>query len=183
MRTYSLFAALLCALLWPAARLDADLKAVFAFNERVVSIVFPEFNYGITTTVDKDTRQIAITFPKPLREDPNAIAPHMEISLESLSGNVDGTDYYQQYLSKYQDKVGTVQAAVEEGKLDSLSFAAYHKTYLLYRDSTLQPHKMLMITAIDGGTGIVIVLDTLAAAYDSTEGATIGILNSVHFEY
>jgi hypothetical protein len=183
MRGYRLFVALVFALLSSLARSDADLKAVFAFNERVVSIVFPEFNYGIATTVDNDTRQIAITFPKPSFENPDAMAPHMEISLESLSGNVDGMDYYEHYLTKYQDKVGTVQGAVEDGKLDSLSLSAYHKIYLYYEDSALQSHKMLMITAIDEGTGIVIVLDTLAAAYDAIEGTTAGILNSVHFEY
>jgi hypothetical protein len=49
-------------------------------------------------------------------------------------------------------------------------------------DGALKPHTMLMITAIDEGTGIVIVLDVLAEAYDAMEAVVTGILESFRFE-
>jgi hypothetical protein len=106
----------------------------------------------------------------------------MEITLEALRGNVDGTDYYEHYLDRYRDAMGATDTPGADRKLTSLALKAYHAIHLRYTDGALKPHTMLMITAMDEGTGIVIVLDVLAEAYEAMEAVVTGILESFRFE-
>jgi hypothetical protein len=161
----------------------ADLKAVFAFKDRVVSIRFPELNYWIATTVDEDARQVAVTFP---REQSPATdgqpGQHLEISLEALAPDVRGEDYHRHYLDRYADTMGSTSAPFDDYGRDSMALLDCRMAFLFFRDHELRDHKAILITSIDNGIGVVILLDTLASVYDSNESASIAILRSIQFE-
>jgi hypothetical protein len=178
-----LIGVLVFALLSNCVRIDADLKAVFTFNDRIVSIRFPELNYGIVTAVDENTRKIAITYPTP-RAEATAYAspPHLEITLEPLASNVSGADYYEHYLRRYVETMGSTSAPVDESRSGGFALLDCTMTFLFFNDSELRAHKALLITSIDNGVGVVILLDTLADQYSANENVSTGILQSIQFE-
>jgi hypothetical protein len=182
-RLVRLLLLLLAAVVTPGARGDADLKAVFAFNDRVISIRFPELNYGIATTVNDNSRQIAVTFPPSAssREE-EASALHVELSLEALPAGTSGQDYYQHYLMKYAEDMQTIP--VPDARLTSLSLSLLdcRMTLLSFNDVKLRLHKALLITTIDGGMGVVILLDGLEDVYDANEETALAVLESIRFE-
>jgi hypothetical protein len=162
---------------------NADLKAVFAFNDRVVSVRFPEFSYRILTTVDEKVRRIAISFPElPLDRDENLSPPHLEISIESMAADVNGQDYYQHYLQRYRETLGTSDLPVEEPKQLSLALDDPHVAFLYFNDGQLRAHKALLITSTNGSMGIVVLLDTLADSYEENENVSNAIVQSIQFE-
>jgi hypothetical protein len=178
-----LIGVLVFALLSICMRIDADLKAVFAFNDRIVSIRFPELNYGIVTTVDENTRKIAITYPMPRAEVPtHSSPPHLEITLEPLASGVNGPDYYEHYLQRYLETMGSTSAPVPDSHPGGLALLDCKMTFLFFNDSELRAHKALLITSIDDGIGVVILLDTLADEYSTNENVSKGILQSIQFE-
>lgn len=183
MRLTRLSLVLFLALVTSAAHGGADLKAVFAFNDRVISIRFPEFNYGIATTVNDNARQIAVTFPSPTSENGEAApALHVELSLEALPAGTSGQDYYQHYLAKYASDMQTIP--IPDARLTTLSLSLLdcRMTLLSFNDAKLRLHKALLITSIDGGMGVVIVLDGLEDVYDANEETALTVLESIRFE-
>lgn len=183
MRLTGLVIALFVGIFLPATMVAAELKAVFAFNDRVISIRFPGLNYGIVTTVDWSGRQIAVTFPRAETDSwKEAPALHLEISLEPIDASVDGQEYFQHYLGKYTEAMGSTLAPVENVVPNALLLLDCKMTFLYFSDREMRLHKALLITSIDEGTGVVILLDSLAASYDANEGVSIGILESIHFE-
>ena len=161
----------------------ADLKAVFAFKERVVSIRFPELNYWIATTVDEDARQVAVSFPNdksPGTDDQPG--PHLEISLEALAPDVQADDYHRHYLDRYADAMGSTSAPFDDSERGPMALLDCRMAFLFFRDHELRDHKAVLITCINNGVGVVILLDTLASAYDSNKSASLAILQSIQFE-
>jgi hypothetical protein len=174
---------ILFALVSHCVQINADLKAVFAFNDKIVSIRFPELNYGIVTSVDENTRRIAITYPAPKSEAiVDSSPPHMEITMEPLAANVSGPEYYTHYLQRYVEKMGSTSAPVDTSDSSGLALLDCNMTFLLFNDTELRAHKALLITSIDDGVGVVILLDTLADDYNANENVSIGILQSIQFE-
>jgi hypothetical protein len=163
--------------------ISADLKAVFAFHEKVVSIRFPEFNYGIVTTVDENIRKIAISYPAPKAgQVVHLSSPHLEITLEPIAGDVSSPEYHAHYLERYIEGTGSTSAPVDDSHSFALALRDSRMTYLLFNDGELRAHKALLITSIDEGVGVVIVLDTLADDYSANENVSNGILESIQFE-
>jgi hypothetical protein len=78
--------------------------------------------------------------------------------------------------------MGSTIAPVENVMPNAMSLLDCRMTFLLFWDSEWKSHKALLITSIDEGTGVVILLDNLADSYDANEEAFIGILESIHFE-
>ena len=163
-------------------RAGADLKAVFAFSESVVSIRLPELNYEILTTVDEYARKVAVRFPTGPSDGEDSLPPHLEMRLEALAADADGLDYYQHYLKLYVDTMGSTYASVDDSKPIAMALPDCHMVFLFFSDSELKAHKALLITAIYQGIGIVILLDTLAELYDAHEDISIGIVQSIQFE-
>ena len=161
---------------------NADLKAIFAFSESIVSIRLPELNYEILTTVDDHARQIAVGFPKSQSDSEDSSPPHLEIRLETLAADANGLDYYQHYLKLYIDTMGSTYASVEDSKPIAMALPDCHLVFLFFSDSELKAHKALLITSIYQGVGVVILLDTLAELYDAHEDVSIAIVQSIQFE-
>jgi hypothetical protein len=182
-RLTRLFFFLLVALTTSAVQSGADLKAVFAFNDRVFSIRFPEFNYGIATTVNDNSRQIAVTFPSLASAGgEEATALHVELSLEALPAGTSGQDYYQHYLTKYSEDMRTIPVPDTRLMTLSLSLLDCRMTLLSFKDAKLRLHKALLITSIDVGMGVVILLDGLQDVYDANEETALAVLESIRFE-
>jgi len=161
----------------------ADLKAVFAFGNRVLSIRFPEFNYGILTTVDEESRRIAVSFPRsPFSSPTDAPPAHLEIQLERLPAQVKGVDYHQHYIDRYAESMGTTTSSADESVPGEMSLTECYMTFLLFNDAELRAHKALLITSTSGDLGIAILLDTVAESYEANKAVWSAILRSIQFE-
>lgn len=174
---------IMTAALFVSARAEADLKAVFAFADRLVSVRFPELNYWILTTVDQNTRRIAVTFPEPAgHRETDPPQPHLEIVLEHVGPAVGQTDYHQHYLDEYAQSMGASPAGPDEPPPSGMGLTDCRMTLLQFTDAELNAHTALLITAVDGDVGIVALLDARAETFEKNKDVSSAIVRSIRFE-
>lgn len=174
---------LLLGIVFAGIPANADLKALFAFDDKIVSIRFPEFTYTIVTTVNEQTRLIAVGFPRSKLEDESGSSPpHLEIVLESVSPTVDGQNYHEHYVERYVDETGAASEPTEDFRKDASALSNCSESFLFFNDGELRAHKALLITSVNDRVGVVILLDTIAETYDVNREGCMTILHSIRFE-
>lgn len=162
----------------------ADLKAVFVFDEKVLSMRLPSFRYGILTSVDDRSRRIAVSFPAvPFDTGEKTITPHLELVMEPVDPDLDGLDYYLHYAAHYAEATGSTVTADEVGVPHlAPKLPDSHQGRLLFTDGASRSHKAILITSIGDGVGVVVFLDMPSESDEENEAESSAIMQSIGFE-
>jgi hypothetical protein len=161
----------------------ADLKASFAFNDRMMSMVLPSLDYRIYTTVEEDNRKITILYPRPRSAEPEQTAgPVMGIIMIALLPQSGARGFLEDNIRTFLAATGgaEVQAA---GVEFSLLGGEHIQANLLYTDSQTDVHEVSMVASAEDQMGILVIVDSPIESYDAIEGASASMIESIHFEY
>ena len=161
----------------------ADLKASFAFNDRMMSMVLPSLDYRIYTTVEEDSRKITIIFPRGRSAEPSpAAGPVIGIIMIALLPHSGARGFLDDNMTTFLGATGgtEVQAA---GTAFALLGGEHIQSSLLYTDSQTHVHKVSMVASAEDQMGVLVIVDSPIESYDAIEGASASMIESIHFEY
>jgi hypothetical protein len=165
---------------WPVV---ADVKVSFAFNNRLISMNLPSLDYRILTSVDPATRKIVIVFPIVRSQSAaQSIAPTMRIFLLALQIEADPEGFFVLHLNELLRATGGIQSKTAGPELSLLGQKEPPQASIDYNDSVNNVHKVIMVTAVHGPIGILIILDAPIEAYEEIEDRSVDMIQSIHFE-
>ena len=160
----------------------ADLKASFAFNDRLMSMVLPSLDYRIYTTVEEDTRKITIVFPHARSAEPApADGPVMGIIIIALLPHSGARGFLDDTMRTFLGATGGAEVNAEGVEFNLLG-GEHLQSGLLYSDPQAHVHKVSMIASAEDQMGILVIVDSPIESYDAIEGASASMIESIHFE-
>jgi hypothetical protein len=157
----------------------ADLKALFAFNGRLVVASMPRLDYRIETLVDENGRYILIE--SPAGETP-AAAFRIEIHMEKIPDDIVPEDYALLAVRKFVSEQGFDASALPPGRMNGTGLAGSQNLQVAWTDGQLRAHKGILLGAVSDGVGLLVLLDVLLPDYEAVEDLCVTILESVHVE-
>jgi hypothetical protein len=158
----------------------ADLKAVFAFNGKLIDATMPRLDYRIQTFVDENGRYILIGSPRGMPD--GAPGFQIEIHMEKIPEDTASEDYAALAVRKFVREQGFESSELPAGKMDGAGLAGSRDLQVAWTDAQLRAHKGILLGAVSGGVGLLVLLDVLLPDYDAVEELCIMILESVHVE-
>ena len=170
------------ALLAAAVPCAADLKALFAFNGRLVSARMPRLDYRIATAVEEYGRRVMITTPRPSPGEPETAVFVIEIRLETVPADAPVDCYFALAAEAFSRELGLEYAQLPAGDLPTMRLPAARSCGVSYSDQLLRPHKGILVAAVAQGLGICIFLDAPLEWYDEAAGDATRILQSIEVE-
>jgi hypothetical protein len=163
-----------------AARGTADMKALFAFNGRLVETTFPRLDYRIMTSVNEDGRYVLIRTPL---EPPDGEPPfQIEIQLERIPTGTDTAGFEERAIAASVDRLGLETSEMPPGKLSGAGLTRGRNLQVTWNDTELRPHKGVLLCVVDNDVGMVVLLDVLAPDYDAAESFCLAILETIRID-
>ncbi len=160
---------------------DSHVTTYFAFQGRLLSIRLPSLHYWVMTSVEEGRRTILVSFPPlPPAEASGPRSATLTVVLRVLPAPTDPEAFLAQTMNElFADRNAVVSELTRALSL-SLQNASWRS--VRYGTDDAFPHRALLVTAMDSGLAVVMLVDALASEYAQVEDSAIDILGSIRLQ-